>query len=122
MFLELIGSKAGTPVESYLWAVEHKYGGGLIGGLLTWLIQSNLGTISAYVIDIIMMIICMVLMTQRSLWKPIQSGGRKMYASARNETIRQREQYTQRRQRRIDNKVTGVSSDTSIKAAGKQKA
>ena len=45
-----------------------------------------------------------------------------MYASARNETIRQREQYTQRRQRRIDNKVTGVSSDTSIKAAGKQKA
>ncbi len=120
MFLELIGSKAGTPVESYLWAVEHKYGGGLIGGLLTWLIQSNLGTISAYVIDIIMM--SMVLMTQRSLWKPIQSGGRKMYASARNETIRQREQYTQRRQRRIDNKVTGVSSDTSIKAAGKQKA
>ena len=70
MFLELIGSKAGTPVESYLWAVEHKYGGGLIGGLLTWLIQSNLGTISAYVIDIIMMIICMVLMEANPVWRP----------------------------------------------------
>lgn len=84
---------------------------------MTWLIQPHLGTVSAYVIDIIMMIICIVLVTQRSLWKPIQSGSRKMYASAKKETIRQRQQYNERRQRRVDNKVTGVSTDTSLKNA-----
>lgn len=117
MFLELVcgSSKAKTPLDSYLWSAEHKFGGGLTGGLLTWLIRPNLGTISAYVIDIIMLIICIVLMTQRSLWRPIQSGSRKVYDSAKNETLRQRQQYQERRQRRIDNKVSGVSTDTSLK-------
>lgn len=121
MFLELIGGDSGakSPLDSYLWSAEHKSGGGLVGGILTWLIRPNLGLISAYVIDIIMLIICMVLITQRSLWKPIQSGSKRMYASAKNETLRQHQQYTQRRQRRIDNKVTGVSTDTSIKEAKK---
>lgn len=121
MFLELVGgsAQAENPLDSYLWAAEHKSGGGLTGGILTWLIKPNLGTISAFVIDIIMMIICMVLVTQRSLWKPIQSGGRKMYTTAKKETIRQREQYEQRKLRRMDNKVSGVSADTSIKNAVK---
>lgn len=117
MFLELVcgDSQVKTPLDSYLWAADHKFGGGLIGGLLTWLIRPHLGTISAYVIDIIMLIICMVLVTQRSLWKPIQSGSRKVYDSAKNETIRQHRQYQERRQRRMDNKVSGVSIDTSLK-------
>ncbi len=119
MFLELISGSADTksPLDSYVWSSGSKSGGGLLGGLLTWLIQPHLGTVSAYVIDIIMMIICIVLVTQRSLWKPIQSGSRKMYASAKKETIRQRQQYNERRQRRVDNKVTGVSTDTSLKNA-----
>lgn len=117
MFLELVcgDSQVKTPLDSYLWAADHKFGGGLTGGLLTWLIRPHLGTISAYVIDIIMLIICMVLVTQRSLWKPIQSGSRKVYDSAKNETIRQHRQYQERRQRRMDNKVSGVSIDTSLK-------
>ena len=117
MFLELVSGsgKSQTPLDAYLWSAEHKFGGGLCGGILTWLIRPHLGTISAYVIDVVMLIICLVLITQRSLWKPIQSGSRKMYASAKNETIRQRQQYQERRQRRMDNKVTGVSVDTSLK-------
>lgn len=121
MFLELIGGNgsAESPIDSYIWAVEHKFGGGLAGGLLTWLIRPNLGTISAYVIDLIMMIICIVLITQRSIWKHIQSGSKKVYVSAKNETIRQHQQYAERRKRRIDNKVSGVSTDTSIKSGAK---
>ncbi len=117
MFLELVSGSADsrTPLDAWLWSAEHKFGGGLCGGILTWLVRPHLGTISAYVIDVIMLIICLVLVTQRSLWKPIQSGSRKVYASAKNETIRQRQQYQERRQRRIDNKVSGVSHDTSLK-------
>lgn len=122
MFLELIGGDgmAKSPFDSYAWAVEHRYGGGITGGLLVFVIRSTLGTISAYIIDIIVLIICMILITERSLWKRIQSGGKKVYVSARKETARQREEHLARRQRRIDNKVSGVCLDTSIKNARKQ--
>lgn len=122
MFLELIGGNRlnQSPLDSYLWSVDHRYGGGLVGGLLTWLIRSNLGTISAYIIDIAAMIICLVLVTERSLWKPIKSGSKKVYVSAKNETIRHREVMEERRQRRLDNKVSGVSTDTVIKNPAKQ--
>lgn len=122
MFLELIGGNRlnHSPLDSYLWSVDHKYGGGLVGGLLTWLIRSNLGTISAYIIDIAAMIICLVLVTERSLWKPIKSGSKKVYVSAKNETIRQKEVLEERRQRRLDNKVSGVSTDTVIKSPARQ--
>lgn len=117
MLLELVSGNRDvpSPLASYVWSAEHRIGGGLLGGLFTWLIRPHLGAVSAYIIDIVMLIICIVLMTQRSLWKPIQSGSRKVYASAKNETIRQRQQFQDRRKRRIDNKVSGVSIDTSIK-------
>ncbi len=121
MFLELTGgdSLAKSPLDSYLWANKHKYGGGLVGGLFVWLIRPNLGTISAFVINIVMLIICLVFITQRSIWKQIETKSRKVYHSAKNETIRQHKQYTQDRQRRLDKKVTGVCSDTSIKGRAK---
>ncbi len=89
MFLELIGGDgmAKSPFDSYAWAVEHRYGGGITGGLLVFVIRSTLGTISAYIIDIIVLIICMILITERSLWKRIQSGGKKVYVSARGKSI-----------------------------------
>jgi len=116
-FLELVGGDAmmKTPLDAYVWASKHKYGGGLTGGILAWLIRPNLGTVSAFVIDIAVMIICLVLITQRSFWKPIQNGGRRMYTSAKNETMRQRKNYEERKKRRMDNKFVGVSTDTTIK-------
>ena len=127
MFLELItgSSKAASPIDSFLWARKGKRGGGLFGGLLTWLIRSNLGTVSAYIINIIVLIICLVLITQRSLWKPIESGSKKAYHKAKDiakeEVVIQQQRYVQHRQRRMDNKVVGVSMDTSMKALENQR-
>ena len=137
MFLELVtgSSKAASPIDSFLWARKGKRGGGLLGGLLTWLIQPNLGTVSAYIINIIVLIICLILITQRSLWKPIKSGSKKAYHAAKDmandfskEAAMEKlmaprhQQYAQPRQRRMDNKVVGVSMDTSVKAlAGQRK-
>ena len=122
MFMELVsGSSASdTPLAACFWSVDHKFGGGLAGGLLTWLIRSTLGTISAYVIDIAVMI-CLVLITERSFFKPLRAGSRKVYMSAKKETIRQHQEHVERRQRRMDNKVAGVSTDTSIKNTSKPK-
>lgn len=136
MFLELItgNSKAASPIDSFLWARKGKRGGGLLGGLLTWLIRPNLGTISAYIINIIVLIICLILITQRSLWKPIKSGSKKAYHVAKdmaNDFSKEiameksaapwHQQYAQPRQRRMDNKVVGVSMDTSVKALANQR-
>ncbi len=121
MFFELIAGRSENPLEACIWAVQHRYGGGLAGGFLVWLVRPHLGIISAYIIDIAVLIICMVLITERSLWKKIQSGSRKVYHTARNETVRQRRQHEERRLRRMDNKVTGVSLNTSIKDAVKPK-
>lgn len=127
MFLELItgSSKAASPIDSFLWARKGKCGGGLVGGLLTWLIRSHLGTVSAYIINIIVLIICLVLITQRSLWKPIESGSKKAYHKAKDiakeEVAIQQQRYVQHRQRRMDNKVVGVSMDTSMKGLENQR-
>ena len=136
MFLELItgSSKAASPIDSFLWARKGKRGGGLLGGLLTWLIRPNLGTVSAYIINIIVLIICLILITQRSLWKPIKSGSKKAYHAAKDmandfskeiamekSAASRHQQYAQPRQRRMDNKVVGVSMDTSVKALANQR-
>lgn len=135
MFLELItgNSKAASPIDSFLWARKGRLGGGLLGGLLTWLIRPNLGTVSAYIINIIVLIICLILITQRSLWKPIKSGSKKAYHAAKDiandiskenaekKWTRQHQQYAQPRQRRMDNKVVGVSMDTSMKEIANQR-
>lgn len=126
MFLELItgSAKSASPIDSFLWSRKGKGGGGLFGGLLTWLIRPHLGTVSAYIINIIALIICLVLITQRSILKPIGSGGKKAYRMAKDkakeEVALQQQKYVEHRQRRMDNKVLGVSMDTSMKGLANQ--
>ena len=121
-FLELIGGDAAAenPLDSFRWAATRKMGGGFLGGFLVWLIKPNLGVVSAFVIDFVVLIICLILITERSLWRHIESGGKRVYRSARDETIKQRRQHEarveERRQRRMDNKVVGVSTDTALKS------
>ena len=132
-FLELVGgdTKNFSPLNSYLWAIKYRIGGGLVGGLFRWLIVPNLGAFSAYIIDFAVMIVCIIVFTQRSLWKPIQHGGIHVFETARNESIRKKNQrrelreqknqqetirqQEQNKQRRIDHKAVGVSLDTAIK-------
>lgn len=120
MFMELIihGNEYGTALDAYLYSYEHKFGGGLIGGLLTWLIGPNFGLIGSYVIDIVMLIISLVLITERSALRGMQKGGKKVYESAKISNERHRERVEQRREerelRRMDRKVEGVAIDTRI--------
>lgn len=120
MFIELIssGNLERTAMEAYTYSYENKFGGGLIGGFLVWLIRPNFGTVGAYVIDLVMLIICLVLITERSALKGVQKGGKKVYESARQSNERHRERAEVRREerklRRMDRKVEGVALDTRI--------
>ena len=120
MFLELIANADSviSPIETYLECAVKKSGGGFIGGLLTWLICPNFGLIGAYVIDAVGIIICLVLLTERSALRGVQRGGQKVYETARETNERHRELAEARREerklRRTDKKAEGVSLDTTI--------
>lgn len=127
MLIELLtkGSAVDGAAAAYSYSFEHRTGGGFIGGLLTWIFCPNFGLAGSYVIDAIMLIISLVLITERSALRGMQKGGKKVYESARSgnerhkERVRiQREEREQRREeqalRRMDRKVEGVAIDTRV--------
>ena len=127
MLIELLtkGSAVDGAAAAYRYSFEHRTGGGFIGGLLAWIFCPNFGLAGSYVIDAIMLIISLVLITERSALRGMQKGGKKVYESARSgnerhkERVRiQREEREQRREeqalRRMDRKVEGVAIDTRV--------
>ena len=127
MLIELLtkGSAGDGAAAAYSYSFEHRTGGGFIGGLLAWIFCPNFGLAGSYVIDAIMLIISLVLITERSALRGMQKGGKKVYESARSgnerhkERVRiQREEREQRREeqalRRMDRKVEGVAIDTRV--------
>ncbi len=120
MFLELIlnGDAAPGPIEVYKDCAVNKIGGGLIGGFLAWVFCPNFGLIGAYVIDIVVLIVAIVLVTERSALRGVQKGGRKVYETAKITNEKHREMVEARREeqklRRIDKRVEGVAIDTRI--------
>lgn len=121
MFLALItsGKTVMTPLESYAYSAENKFGGGIIGGFLAYYISQAFGVAGTYIIDIIVLIVSLVLITERSAIQGFKEGGQKVYESAKESNERYQEFKRMReeeRGRRIDNKVSGVSSDTKISA------
>lgn len=119
MFVALItsGKTIMTPMESYAYSAEHKFGGGIIGGFMAYYISQAFGVAGTYIIDIIAMIVCVVFITGKSAIQGFKDGGQKVYTSAKESNERYQEYKRIRdeeRSRRIDNKVSGVSSDTKI--------
>ena len=127
MLIELLtkGSAVDGAAAAYSYSFEHRTGGGFIGGLLAWIFCPNFGLAGSYVIDAIMLIISLVLITERSALRGMQKGGKRVYESARSgserhkERVRiQREEREQRREeqalRRMDRKVEGVAIDTRV--------
>ena len=127
MLIELLTkvSAVDGAAAAYSYSFEHRTGGGFIGGLLAWIFCPNFGLAGSYVIDAIMLIISLVLITERSALRGMQKGGKKVYESARSgnerhkERVRiQREEREQRREeqalRRMDRKVEGVAIDTRV--------
>ena len=120
LFLELVSgvTENYSPVNSYLHGMSEHNGGGFLGGLFAWLICPNFGRVSAYVIDFIVLIITMVVVTERSAWKHVQKGGQRVYETAKESNERLHEMQMQRREeralRRMEHKVSGVSADTKL--------
>lgn len=127
MFLQLLVqdkdmAASGMIKNAYTYSSDYKAGGGAIGGFFVWLCVPNFGTFGSFVIDIVVMIISLVLITERSAILGVKRGSKKMYESAREDAMRYHDNQQRRREareekelRRIDKKVEGVAIDTRIK-------
>ena len=133
--LELIFNSytPGASLLSYYTAAsEHRNAGGLTGGCLISLLCPLIGVIGTYVVLVILSVICVTLITEKSLLAPLGRQSRKAYEDAKKKhqetaVIRAKEREERQRtekirkendsdagERRTDHKVSGVSFATTL--------
>lgn len=121
---------AGTRLFSYYKISSmHKDGGGLLGEIVVSALCPAIGVIGTYVIVIILCIICLVIITEKSFIRGVKKGSEKAYSSAKQDAKKRKEQAELRREKRAqereqkaaekerkrkDNTVSGVSFDTTL--------
>ena len=121
-------------LRTFYAACQSRYlTGGLIGCLFSWLFAEKcIGEVATWVLLIVLMIISIVLITERSFFKGVKKGSETIYNSARERhTTRKTERAEQRRiyemeaqegrVLRSDKKYVGVMLDTALKAENKKK-
>ncbi|MDD3414025.1 MAG: DNA translocase FtsK [Lachnospiraceae bacterium] len=114
----------------YQYSYEFHKGGGFLGGTLAGLLYNALGSIGTYLLLIVLGIICVVFITEKSFLGGVKKGSEKVYRSAKEDSDRRRElraermreQEIQRAQEerereqelRMNKKVSGVVMNTEI--------
>ena len=111
-----------TAADAFRYSQTTKMGGGVIGGILKLLLYPNFGAAGTYVITVIVLIISLVLITERSAFRGLQKGSKVIYDSAKDDVSRRRKQHAQKKeeraqyveQKRRDRHVSGVALDTKL--------
>lgn len=126
---------------------ENHSGGGILAGTLAFLSFRSLSMVGTVLLLIVLAVICLIILTEKSIVKGVKNGGQKVYERTREETYVRRERAQQRRKEqeelrrkreeerrireeetenekilRMDKKVSGVMLDTAITAKGEKKA
>ncbi len=102
----------------YYEEAQTSLSGGVLGGLCLNLLYPALGQVGTYVVLLLLAAMGIVLVTERSILKPIGRGGKKVYDTARDDMARRHEIHAakvqERKQFRAEKKVRGVSMDTDL--------
>lgn len=81
MFTEPLDEKISVLTAYSRSSLNHN-GGGLIGGVVVGFLHPLLGTVGCYVLIIALLAICLVLITQRSIFIPLSKRGHDVYSKA----------------------------------------
>ena len=103
----------------YKVGAANEFGGGFIGSVLGKTLHSLLGLTGAYIIAVVLLMISVVILTEKSIMSVIKKNGEKAYKSAKEEANNRREENNLiREQRRLEKKkqkAVGVNfKDTTI--------
>ena len=111
--------------------------GGLIGCVFAWIFRKSIGTVATWILLIVLMIISIVLITEKSFFKGVKKGSETIYHSAKDDAIRRRARRQERLEARLDQKTweqsnvepdrvlrsdkkfSGVMLDTTLKSEKK---
>lgn len=143
--------KAGTTAKDfYHFAATHIFSGGVVGGLLAKGLSSIIGIVGTIAVAFVIIIIALVLLTEKSFVKGVAGRSRRVYDTAREDIDRRKqlnEEYRERRReekqrrleeleeeleleeqrdverkkRRMDQRVSGVASDITLGNGKKKK-
>lgn len=100
-------------------------GGGLLGGLICMGLKRALGTIGAFLVLLVCIIICVVCITERSFVGAVKKGSDVAYQHAKEDIDRRRERSEERRRLREEQRVRGVnlsSTDLSVEESYDEEA
>lgn len=75
----------------YSEGAEGEFGGGIIGGFFGKILHSGLGLTGTYIIAVVILIISVVILTEKSIMSAIRLRSQDAYENAREETKRRRE-------------------------------
>ncbi|MCD8218084.1 MAG: DNA translocase FtsK [Clostridiales bacterium] len=135
-----IGDRSENLMAVYADCAAQKAGGGLFGAALASGLIMAFGLVATYVIDFAVLILCVVLITEKSLFRGLSDGSRKIRSSAKQDAQKRREAAAARRAERETaaarraeretadaepqneqvkpagrKKISGVSADTALK-------
>ena len=106
-----------TLKDIYLAAGESGMGGGLIGGAIVHILHTAIGTIGAYIVLFLCLILSMVCITEKSFVSAVKTGSDKVYQHAKEDYDRHKEireiRKEERRQLREEQKVQGVNLNST---------
>ena len=133
------GVESYQAAEIYFRCSENHSGGGVLAGSLAYFCHHFMGMIGTILILLVIAIISIVILTEKSFVSGVKSGGRKVYERSREDAayrreraeLRRREQEEERKRReeekklreeerenekilRMDKKITGVMMDTTL--------
>ncbi len=91
-------------MDAFIRSSESGLGGGLIGGALAQGLGSILGVVGTYLVLLVILAICCVCVTEKSLVALVKRGGGKAYQYAKEDASRRREIHEERREERLRQK------------------
>lgn len=100
---QMIGGEnlqTGTFSEFYAYSQEIKAGGGFFGGMICKILIGAFGMVGAWIVLLVLLIICAVVITERSFISGVRSGSRRVYDSAKEDARKYRIQAEERREAR----------------------
>lgn len=100
---QMIGGEnlqTGTFSEFYAYSQETKAGGGFFGGMICKILIGAFGMVGAWIVLLVLLIICAVVITERSFISGVRSGSRRVYDSAKEDARKHRIQAEERREAR----------------------
>lgn len=120
--------------EYYTYSAEYSKGGGVIGSIFASTMHKLFGTVGTVGICLVFMIICLVILTEKSFINGVRKSSQRIYENTKEDVERRKVLNEQRRlereehllenatiqeKKRRDRKVSGVAINTNLKNANK---